>query len=69
MRCLALNASFEPLTLVQVRRALRLVIEGKGNGHGVGMCQWGAVGRARAGYSAEQILSAYYPGTTLSKMY
>lgn len=29
MRCLALNASFEPLTLVPVRRALRLVIEGK----------------------------------------
>jgi 5-methylcytosine-specific restriction endonuclease McrA len=29
VRCLALNASFEPLTLVPVRRALRLVIEGK----------------------------------------
>jgi 5-methylcytosine-specific restriction endonuclease McrA len=29
MRCLALNASFEPLTMVPVTRALRLVIEGK----------------------------------------
>ena len=29
MRCLALNASFEPLTLVPVRRALRLVLDGK----------------------------------------
>ena len=29
MACLALNASFEPLTLVSVRRALRLVIDGK----------------------------------------
>jgi 5-methylcytosine-specific restriction endonuclease McrA len=29
VRCLALNASFEPLTMVPVRRALRLVIEGK----------------------------------------
>ncbi|MGD2135748.1 MAG: HNH endonuclease [Gemmatimonadales bacterium] len=29
MRCLTLNASFEPLTLVPVRRALRLVIDGK----------------------------------------
>lgn len=28
-RCLALNASFEPLTLVPVRRALRLLIDGK----------------------------------------
>lgn len=29
MRCLTLNASFEPLTLVPIRRALRLVIDGK----------------------------------------
>src|SRR3990170_8800651 len=29
MRCLALNASFEPLTMVPVRRALRLIIDGK----------------------------------------
>lgn len=29
VRCLALNSSFEPLTMVPVRRALRLVIEGK----------------------------------------
>lgn len=29
MRCLTLNASFEPLTLVPVRRALRLIIDGK----------------------------------------
>jgi 5-methylcytosine-specific restriction endonuclease McrA len=29
LRCLALNASFEPLTMVPVRRALRLVIDGK----------------------------------------
>ena len=29
MRCLALNASFEPLTMVPIRRALRLVIDGK----------------------------------------
>ena len=29
MRCLALNASFEPLTMVPVKRALRLVIDGK----------------------------------------
>jgi stage II sporulation protein D len=50
-------------------RLTRLVIEGRGNGHGVGMCQWGAVGRARAGYSAEQILAAYYQGAVLSKAY
>jgi len=36
---------------------------GAGWGHGVGMCQWGAEGRARAGQSATEILQAYYPGT------
>ena len=48
-------------------RLARLVIEGRGNGHGVGMCQWGAVGRARAGYTADQIVMAYFPGTTLER--
>jgi stage II sporulation protein D len=48
-------------------RLARLVLDGYGNGHGVGMCQWGAVGRARAGYTADQIVAAYYPGTTLER--
>jgi stage II sporulation protein D len=38
---------------------------GQGVGHGVGMCQWGARGRAQAGMSAAQILAAYFPGTNL----
>jgi stage II sporulation protein D len=41
-------------------------ISGHGVGHGVGMCQWGAQGRALAGQSAAQILAAYFPGTTLA---
>ena len=40
-------------------------ISGNGWGHGVGMCQAGAVGRARAGQSYGQILATYYPGTQL----
>jgi stage II sporulation protein D len=40
-------------------------IDGKGWGHGVGMCQAGAVGRARAGQKYNQILATYYPGTQL----
>jgi stage II sporulation protein D len=46
-------------------RVARLTLDGAGNGHGVGMCQWGAVGRARAGHDYRAILRAYYPGTTL----
>jgi stage II sporulation protein D len=38
---------------------------GHGLGHGVGMCQWGARGRADAGMGAAQILTAYFPGTAL----
>jgi stage II sporulation protein D len=36
-----------------------------GYGHGVGMCQWGAIGRARAGQDFREILRAYYPGTAI----
>lgn len=42
-----------------------ITFEGGGFGHGVGMSQFGALGRAEAGHSAEQILSFYYDGTTL----
>jgi stage II sporulation protein D len=37
---------------------------GRGYGHGVGMCQWGAKGMAERGHTARQILEFYYPGTT-----
>ncbi len=43
-----------------------LTLRGFGNGHGVGMCQAGAIGRARAGQGYETILATYYPGTTLA---
>lgn len=44
---------------------VRVVLRGNGYGHGVGMCQWGAIGRARAGQTARAILAAYYPGTSV----
>jgi stage II sporulation protein D len=42
---------------------------GRGWGHGVGMCQVGAYGLARQGWSAEQILKAYYSGIQLTRLY
>ncbi|MGI8618865.1 MAG: SpoIID/LytB domain-containing protein [Gemmatimonadaceae bacterium] len=48
---------------------VRVTFRGRGNGHGVGMCQWGAIGRARAGQSWREILQAYYPGTKLEALY
>ena len=43
-----------------------VVFEGRGFGHGVGLCQTGAMVRARAGHSPHDILMHYYPGTTLA---
>jgi len=42
-----------------------LVVEGRGWGHGVGLCQYGARARAQAGATASEILDRYYPGATL----
>jgi stage II sporulation protein D len=41
---------------------------GNGNGHGVGLCQWGAKQRALDGFGCGEILSYYYPGTELKKL-
>ena len=49
-------------------RVSSLTLRGTGNGHGVGMCQWGAIGRARAGHDYRRILQAYFPGTTLRRV-
>jgi stage II sporulation protein D (peptidoglycan lytic transglycosylase) len=51
------------------RLVTHLAVEGAGSGHGVGFCQWGAVGRARAGQGFQEILSAYFPGTRLERRY
>ena len=45
------------------------IFRGAGFGHGVGMCQTGAVGMAEAGASYQQILRFYYPGTVLRKLW
>jgi stage II sporulation protein D len=45
-----------------------LTLRGGGYGHGIGMCQWGAIGRARAGQDYRTILSTYYPGTTIGRV-
>lgn len=55
--------------LVFTPRGTDFVIEGRGFGHGVGMCQYGAEGRARLGESAEQILMHYYPGAKITRVY
>lgn len=63
------SANFTVQVAREGPRIVELIISGSGAGHGVGMCQWGALGRSRAGFSYEDILSAYFPGTQLIRTY
>lgn len=45
------------------------VFRGRGSGHGVGLCQWGARARAQRGASYREILAHYYPGAEIRRMY
>ena len=46
-----------------------IVAEGGGYGHGIGMCQMGAIGMAGQGYKYDRILKHYYRGIDLSRAY
>jgi stage II sporulation protein D len=48
---------------------VRVVVRGGGNGHGVGMCQMGALEMARRGFKHASILAHYYPGAVLDTLY
>ena len=50
-------------------QVVAFVFTGRGWGHGVGMCQTGAYGLAKEGYSYAAILQKYYTGVKLHKMY
>jgi len=43
----------------------KIIISGKGFGHGVGLCQWGAISLSKNGRSYSEILELYYPGTEI----
>lgn len=47
----------------------KLIVRGEGKGHGVGMCQIGALGMAGKGKDFKEILSHYYPEHRLEKIY
>ncbi|MCA1635985.1 MAG: SpoIID/LytB domain-containing protein [Acidobacteria bacterium] len=50
-------------------RVTKFILTGRGWGHGVGMCQIGAYGLARAGLTYDKILKSYYAGISLTKLY
>jgi len=47
----------------------KILFNGRGFGHGVGMCQWGAYGMAKKGYNYKQIIHYYYKDVHIEKIY
>ncbi len=68
---LAIDGSEIRSTDFSLRVTRREVIfeNGRGFGHGLGLCQWGMQGQALAGKRAGEILSYYYPGARLTRVY
>jgi peptidoglycan hydrolase-like amidase len=54
------------VTAAPASAGTKLVVTGRGWGHGVGMSQWGAYGYATHGWSWQRILAHYYPGTRIA---
>ncbi len=66
------NGRMLPSTLFHIRSVsdTLLTLEGGGHGHGVGMCQWGAIRMSEKGFKYYDILvNHYFPGTFLKKVY
>jgi stage II sporulation protein D len=47
----------------------KVILTGRGFGHGVGLCQWGAIGMARAGKNYKSILKHFYKGVEIDRIY
>jgi SpoIID/LytB domain protein len=66
-----LNSALFELTVERDARGrpAAWIFTGGGWGHGVGLCQTGAIGRAEAGQDYLQILAHYFNGATVAPMY
>ena len=68
----ALGRAFGPRAIRSTRFDIRrtgatFTFSGRGFGHGVGLCQAGALARLHAGASPADVIRHYYPGTLLSR--
>jgi stage II sporulation protein D len=62
------SALFEVELVRDSERLVEVGIRGRGYGHGIGMCQTGALAMAEQGKNVRQILAHYYPGAVLSEV-
>jgi len=68
-RAYGASALRSTLLLDVARQGDEVRVQGGGWGHGVGLCQLGAIGMAEAGGSGTEIVAYYYPGATLRRAY
>jgi stage II sporulation protein D len=61
------STAFELVPTMRSGRLTQLAAKGQGWGHGVGMCQWGAMQLSREGQSFREILAHYYPDTKIAR--
>jgi stage II sporulation protein D len=62
------STAFESIEKSIEKKRTEFIFKGKGWGHKVGLCQWGAKGMADIGKKYKQILSFYYPKTETVKI-
>ncbi len=62
------SALFEVELVRDGERLVEVATRGRGYGHGIGLCQTGALAMAERGKSVREILSHYYPGSTLDRV-
>jgi len=63
------KALYSTLFYISQENDSTITIHGGGFGHGVGMCQWGAMNMSKRGFKYYHILNKYFPGTLLTKGY
>ncbi|MBR4986310.1 MAG: SpoIID/LytB domain-containing protein [Proteobacteria bacterium] len=63
------SALFVAEVSLQSGKFSHMKLYGAGFGHGVGMCQTGAIGMAQRDVTAEAILQHYFPGTHIEKLW
>lgn len=63
------STAFEVFTYAAPSGETRWRFEGRGSGHGVGLCQWGAKVMGERGFSLKQILTQYYPDAQIRKLW
>src|SRR5262249_60341829 len=63
------SAAFQLIVSKTNGEVTRLIAVGSGSRHAVGVCQWGAIGRGRAGQEYQKSLNTYFTGTKLDRVY